>query len=232
MSLEGRWWGAHSIGIQRIRSAPVRSPLPRLQLDQGAEACAAGLPTRIAGEPSPHAWGPRLAAYRGRLSRVQGVSGPDGYYVQHLYWSLKHAEENFLPTAGHPDVLILYAEDVDGPAVARAASKLTKSAVVAQLINFKRTAPGYENATTAFTTCWEGNDWVRSASKEVCVAGLYPCRAPPPPLNQSVNFLNMNYGGEAPLPSSRLVTCDPCRPLPCILAAFIHTMWSLPVFKK
>ena len=176
--------------------------------------------------------GPRLAAYRGRLSRVQGVSGPDGYYVQHLYWSLKHAEENFLPTAGHPDVLILYAEDVDGPAVARAASKLTKSAVVAQLINFKRTAPGYENATTAFTTCWEGNDWVRSASKEVCVAGLYPCRAPPPPLNQSVNFLNMNYGGEAPLPSSRLVTCDPCRPLPCILAAFIHTMWSLPVFKK
>ena len=49
---------------------------------------------------------------------------------------------------------------VDGPAVAREAAKLTKSAVVAQPINFKRTAPGYENATTGFTTCWEGNDWV------------------------------------------------------------------------
>ena len=80
--------------------------------------------------------------------------------MQHLYWSLKHAEENLLSISNHPDVLILYSEDVDGPRVAHEAAKLTKSAVVAQPINFKSTAPGYENATTAFTTCWVGNDWV------------------------------------------------------------------------
>lgn len=42
---------------------------------------------------------------------MQGLAGPDGFYVQHLYWSLKHAEENLLVHTHHPDVLILYAED-------------------------------------------------------------------------------------------------------------------------
>ena len=158
------------VGVGVVRSAVVHpAPLPckvlylvsnstkerkRAPEDYPPDSQVRGSRRHFAGKPTVVTWA-------GSLCRVQGVKGPDGYYVQHLYWSLKHAEENFLPFAGRPDVLLLYAEDVDGPAVARAASKLTKSAVVAQPINFRRTAPGYENATTAFTTCWEGNDWVR-----------------------------------------------------------------------
>lgn len=71
--------------------------------------------------------------------------------------------------------------------MAREAAKLTKSAVVAQPIAFKRTAPGYENATTGFTTCWEGNDWVRELCR-LFVADAYSILVP----LQSINFLNMN----------------------------------------
>jgi hypothetical protein len=87
-----------------------------------------------------------------------GIEGADGYYVQHLLWSLKKAEANLLSMAQHPDVLILYSEDVDGPRLAREAAKLTQSAVVAAPIAFSRTAPGYENKTDGLTTCWPV-DW-------------------------------------------------------------------------
>jgi hypothetical protein len=87
-----------------------------------------------------------------------GIDGPDGYYVQHLLYSLQKAEKALLSKAQHPDVIIVHAEDVDGPRLAREASKYTESAVVAQQIVFTRTAPGYENKTDGLTTCWPV-DW-------------------------------------------------------------------------
>jgi hypothetical protein len=88
-----------------------------------------------------------------------GIDGADGYYVQHLLWGVQRLEEQMLSQTLHPDILIVHSADVDGPRLALEVAKHTKSAVIAAPIDFSRTAPGYENATTAFTTCWVGNDW-------------------------------------------------------------------------